>query len=316
MYLRDQCTPNVFGYNFNRVLLLSQCVRFDNLYYGYHIHPFLHDLSLDQSVTMPDATTRADTLIMCVKRLQSYGSRTERLFESSLHIHFAGADYSEGKSPNETLEIFKPFVHAIAQENPTLQSCTLSFVGPNISRQLHQQLRTFRVEKQKKCSLEEEAERTTVSNNVDEADISLRRISVHLYYFVGSYENFIKEVTVVGKESLSALEMRPQLIVSFNAGIWGYDDWIPAIKTILENGQCPWLITSYNKNEAEDDEDVLNTTFPNLYWYWKPQKNPMGAKVPRQTRNDVGSTLWENDCWMCVGASTEAAKSGLITCKK
>ncbi len=51
-------------------------------------------------------------------------------------------------------------------------------------------------------------------------------------------------------------------MLAFNAGIWGYDDWIPTLKYILLDqtsklNNVPFVITSYNKLEAGDDEDVL-----------------------------------------------------------
>nr|CCA20618.1 conserved hypothetical protein [Albugo laibachii Nc14] len=270
---------------------------------------------------MPDSTTRADTLVLCMKRLQWHGSKiqTERLFGSLLLIHFPGADYSEGRSPIETWEIFKPFLDFIAQEYPDLKTCTLNFIGPNISRQLHQQVSTFSVQRQKQCLSEQEVKTTTQSGCIGQDHMSLPDMSVHLHYFAGSYENYMKGEAFVGKESMNVPETSPHLIVSYNAGIWGYDDWIPAIETILQNAQCPWLITSYNENEADDDKDVLIKIFPALHWYWKPEKNLMGANTPRQTRNSSGSTVWENDYWMCVGAtkhrSTGATRSEIISCK-
>ena len=57
------------------------------------------------------------------------------------------------------------------------------------------------------------------------------------------------------------------LVIAFNAGIWGYDSWKPTIKSMIgkaEDKSCSWrigetlfVITAYTKEECEDDADVI-----------------------------------------------------------
>ncbi|KAL3892844.1 MAG: hypothetical protein SGPRY_014728, partial [Prymnesium sp.] len=50
----------------------------------------------------------------------------------------------------------------------------------------------------------------------------------------------------------------PHVAFAFNAGMWGYDSWAESVRAVLRTG-CPFVITSYNEMEAEDDQEVLET---------------------------------------------------------
>ncbi|KAG6614663.1 Integrase catalytic core protein [Phytophthora cinnamomi] len=54
------------------------------------------------------------------------------------------------------------------------------------------------------------------------------------------------------------LYCEPDLVVCFNTGIWGYDEWLPATRLVLNKVCVLLLVTSYNEHEAEDDEDALS----------------------------------------------------------
>lgn len=47
------------------------------------------------------------------------------------------------------------------------------------------------------------------------------------------------------------------LLVCFNAGLWGYTDWIPTLKLIYLLNISQVVITSYTFYEAEDDYDII-----------------------------------------------------------
>ena len=76
------------------------------------------------------------------------------------------------------------------------------------------------------------------------------------------------EILRVGTESAAVIP-KADLCVCFNAGVWGYSDWLPTLQLLLqgkgsavESGRqrdvgCPLVLTSYNAREAEDDLEVL-----------------------------------------------------------
>ena len=51
-----------------------------------------------------------------------------------------------------------------------------------------------------------------------------------------------------------------RLIIAFNAGIWGYDSWLPTLRYVMSNlHYVPFIFTSYNKLEADDSIDTINS---------------------------------------------------------
>lgn len=246
--------------------------------------------------------TRSNTLIECLKRLQeqhpsaipsnnasantaaaavSTASSNDAPLDaraasnSTLTIHLVGADHREGNTGAETCAIFDAFFQSLAEQGrfTTLQ---LVLVGPNIARLLHQS--SF--------------SQSWVSQVADaDADSPKASCQIELSYFVGSFDDYFLD---------KAAYLVPDLAVCFNAGIWGYDEWLPSLRLLLHTVQTPLLVTSYNENEAMDDEDVLDSlAVPQ--WFWRAEKNPHGSLFHRATRNSIGSVLKENDYWMCLG---------------
>ncbi|KAF4041114.1 putative MYND-type domain-containing protein [Phytophthora infestans] len=212
--------------------------------------------------------TRAATLVEWCKRLDdmhkidvTFSTRRE------LIVHLLGADHREGNTGAETFDVFRSFTQYLAKEMH-LTSLKLVLVGPNLSRKLHL---------------------TRFSQEYSEMEKTCQ-VQVDISYFVGGFEAYFED---------KALYCQPDLVVCFNAGIWGYDEWIPAIKLVLNEVRVPLLVTSYNEQEAGDDEDVLDELMP-LRWLWRSEKNPRGACTPRTTNNKDGSILKENDYWMCL----------------
>ena len=98
----------------------------------------------------------------------------------------------------------------------------------------------------------------------------------------------------------------PDLIAAFNAGVWGYDDWIPTLTYISDElaEATPCLITSYNMLEGEDDEDRITaegTKDPDRFpveWMWTAEANPFKGNHSKPSHHQ-GEFLTDNHCWMC-----------------
>ena len=111
----------------------------------------------------------------------------------------------------------------------------------------------------------------------------------------------------------------PDIAVAYNAGLWGYEAWIPSIEASFRN-MCSYkpsylLVTSYTLQESEDDYDILQATFDNLVrgglkgelcWIWDCEKNPnmcpvvIERKSLKQAGIDEDRTYHENHFWQCV----------------
>ncbi|TMW56580.1 hypothetical protein Poli38472_006590 [Pythium oligandrum] len=244
--------------------------------------------------------SRALTLIECVKRLKAddYSESTglssvdakngapsvSNLLtlpvDGTLTIHLVGADHREGNTVAETLGIFDQFFQYLAVDDRCYETLQLVLVGPNIAHKLHN----------------DSHESTHIDTTATlEAKATAAAIQIELSYYVGSFDDYYGETDQY---------VRPDLAVCFNAGIWGYDQWLPTLRLLVHQIQTPLLITSYNENEASDDEDVLDDSVAPPRWFWRAEKNPFGSLTHRSTRNEYGSILRENDFWMCVGPSS------------
>ena len=96
----------------------------------------------------------------------------------------------------------------------------------------------------------------------------------------------------------------PNLVIVYNAGIWGYTDWHPTLRQLYRIGRpVPFVITAYTLPEAEDDteamEEVLSvklTNSNNNRCLWKAEMNPYASRVVRATSSS-DNTYYENGAW-------------------
>ena len=113
------------------------------------------------------------------------------------------------------------------------------------------------------------------------------------------------------------------LVLACNAGIWGYDSWIPTLD-LLFFGKLKgtnFVVTSYTLEESEDDYDTMKDYFDKkvvecgknvkLEWKWDCEKNPHSAtarfaRTTKSTKTDSrGEPLelppyFENNYWQCL----------------
>mmetsp|Transcript_20341 Transcript_20341/g.30787 ORF Transcript_20341/g.30787 Transcript_20341/m.30787 type:complete len:261 (+) Transcript_20341:271-1053(+) len=131
----------------------------------------------------------------------------------------------------------------------------------------------------------------------------------------------VEETYHLSKEVLLYTFGMPNLIVCFNAGVWGYDTWKPTLKYAAMCMKCPTVVTSYTQLEAEDDEDCIAEyleEFNEEYrtsqlqplliidgiveWKWRAEKNAFyGAKRMSRSREALGKVYQENAYWQCFG---------------
>jgi hypothetical protein len=94
----------------------------------------------------------------------------------------------------------------------------------------------------------------------------------------------------------------PDLIIAFNAGIWGYQEWQPTIDYLNHRDTAtPMVITAYTLEECQEDWEVIQQTVTGgsstgAKILWEPKMNPFGSKVIRETKSS-SNEYRENASW-------------------
>lgn len=121
------------------------------------------------------------------------------------------------------------------------------------------------------------------------------------------YHDLLNELEVKSKKDtneqpVQSLEF-PNLVVVFNAGIWGYDSWHPTLKKMFTfQRPIPFVITAYTLYEGEDDlevlEELLETSLDksSRRYLWGPRLNPYASRVERETKSN-SNIYYENGAW-------------------
>ncbi|KAF0711812.1 Aste57867_5070 [Aphanomyces stellatus] len=198
-----------------------------------------------------------------------------------LVLHIVGADFREGNDVAETLRAFDQLITAFhtappptAKGKPTpdhgYDELVLVMIGPNVARKLH--------------GVEERVVFPSSSS-------SSGGKSVRLLYATELWEEYL-----AGPRYLS-----PSAVFCFNAGVWGYDEWLPTFQHMMcEDAALPILVTSYNEFEAVDDADAIDDMEGPWVWRWQQEPNPFASLTPRSSQNTIANrVLHENAYWQC-----------------
>jgi hypothetical protein len=203
-----------------------------------------------------------------------------------LILHVVGVDHVECASPEHTRTMFGPLVRWLgANLQLTPRHLEFHLVGPNIPA----------------TAIMTES---TTSINLMPTTLPQRSClqSAVAFYHRARYHDWWSTRAESGHDA-------PHLIVCFNAGIWGYDEWRPTIQLLGNLPQSvPFIATAYTMQEAEDDwdtiRDVLATTNNEdasnveLRCIWNVEANPFASKLPRPTATAVvGREYRENAAW-------------------
>jgi hypothetical protein len=220
--------------------------------------------------------SRINTIINAIDRSNALISGS---YLQEITIHILGAEVIEGSTakPDELFLLYDNlFLHLITRGYIKFQ---LLMIGPNLGFQ---------------SSFE-----PIINRTVDEK-LSVTIIRVNQLYH---------EYFDINKDSAT---LYPDLIVAFNAGLWGYPTWKLTFAQLSEMVQrtCQpllLLVTSYSALEAEDDYeavlDMLSCQPTNFVWLWEDEANPyVGIEAPRVTGKD-GSEYFDNHSWMCIRIS-------------
>jgi len=118
--------------------------------------------------------------------------------------------------------------------------------------------------------------------------------------------SFIWRIGMYTEELIGDLDT-PDLVVCFNAGLWGYDTWRDTVAYVMSNA-TPLVITSYTWKEADDDEVVMEEVMMRccgrlagdgemVQWMWPAERNPYGSTKKLKSYH-LGEYLRDNSWWM------------------
>ena len=125
----------------------------------------------------------------------------------------------------------------------------------------------------------------------------------------GTYEDILKNDT----DTTNHIGV-PDLAIAFNAGIWGYQEWVTTIRYLIQHQvqSIPFIITAYTFEEAEDDYDTIadivkqcstNVHNKQVQCIWDVEHNPFASNqdhasnLTASTSSHHSSRRRENAAW-------------------
>lgn len=243
-------------------------------------HPFAAFVDENERAkTSSKNLSRSATIAHSLEKLNTL----HKLFSTKQHnlvVDIVGADIQEcGNGEKETLATFSPLVRwifAATKSNPHFTTLTINLVGPMMPKNLDGSVYTIAV------------------SSKQSATICLKTAFYH------------EHICMVGKAEF------PELSIAFNAGLWGYDSWLPTLRALkdgknwCEGRILNFVVTSYTLEEAKDDFEVMDD-FKFEVWF-NVQRNVFASRVLRETAMAVeGRCYYENYAWMGfkVGSAEE-----------
>ncbi|CAM9221201.1 unnamed protein product, partial [Laminaria digitata] len=209
--------------------------------------------------------------------------------------------HREGVTPDQTRSVFEDLFRRLGLDENVLKVDML-FCGPNIAAGLHDTRHSFKhnpspskTERSSDTDHEDGEVAVPVPERQQNTSCNASScpgssgVSVTFRFNTGLYHD------------ISSLFRAPDVLFLFNAGLWGYDDWVPTLEHVLG-----WVavVTSYCEEEADDDMETVERVILQVEWLWKPEVNPHRSLVPRHAACAVeGRVLFENQMWQAIRPS-------------
>lgn len=234
--------------------------------------------NLSRSATLAEIIVRAPTIF-------------QRQDSNKITIHLVGADGVECENISTIQVLFCPFVRWLDAflKRTQLSSLLLKteqvqivLIGPNIPM-------------------------TATTAPIDLLPL-VRKSDSHLKAASASCVTGLYHEYLAGQ--LESPPSHADLVVAFNAGIWGYNDWNPTIEILATKSTATpvtFVVTAYTLEESLDDADAIEQIVLSLSLgddnskknlLWKPQINPFRSRIPRKTATaKEGRIYYENCAW-------------------
>jgi hypothetical protein len=211
--------------------------------------------------------SRNYTILNSLIRLYS-----QRVFPSSLVIHCLGAESNECEDLSTIPEMYSPLLRVL--EAFGVRKISLHFIGPNLfGKQLdHLQIPPA-------------------------DDMSLH---LNLVRYCGLYHDYVSLQQPSPPEAID-------LLICFNAGFWGYSDWIPTLRLLPSLRIKQTVVTSYSFQESEEDYDAVeehcctqSSSHFHIEWNFESELNPFRVVQPMKRLSapvTSSSDYFENQYW-------------------
>jgi hypothetical protein len=222
--------------------------------------------NLSRSATIAEALRRFDAL------------QSQWNVETTLRIHVIGCDHVECSSPERARTLFGPVVRWIGAYAEAPAHICIDLIGPNVPV----------------AAASEWSPLDLLPTNSALSNLKPCLQSATLRCHVGLYEDWLS----------SSIESHPDLVMAFNAGVWGYAEWKSTIATIIQQkAKIPFVVTAYTIQEAEDDEAVIqelvsSSASGSSRCEWEAEPNPFASNKVRETHTAAeGRVYRENAAW-------------------
>ena len=264
--------------------------------------------SIDATARMTRSATLANSIIQYVESRSMETAPLEKNNGSDIFIiHIIGSDHVECASKDSIQQAIGPFVQwwhkasnnlntSIGKILSSFRHLKIEFLGPNVPVEASKQkpILLFPDTNQKKTIFDKQGLQTATVN-----------CQTYLYH------DYLKAIQSNTDEQGKHF---PNFIIAYNAGIWGYDDWTPTLKSMknILPHPTPFVITSYTIQEAEDDAEVVKDLFCELKHFQKgdqqnelqkymlhgPVINSFGSRRRRETITSPDQRpYFENGAW-------------------
>jgi len=194
-----------------------------------------------------------------------------------INIHIIGADEQELPSMNECI-INTMYSRVIEKcyNDFEVDRVNIVFIGPNMNIEYHEKEVNFKI-----FYLNKEI---------------VVNVSAYSSMYHDHFDNDSKALKL----------SNPDIVVLYNAGIWGYESWLATLN-VFRYLKTAILLTSYTIEEGEDDEDTIeeyyrdNHVSSSVYrWGWSAVDNPnkSNQKLLRKSMED--RHYYENSSWSAL----------------
>jgi hypothetical protein len=235
------------------------------------IHPIIPELPLTafRKFTSPkaiQATANLTRSVCIAEALHRYNILQYHVHqEQTIRIHVLGCDHMEigyhniNATSNDTTTneehtgydvsrirtLFGPIVRWVGAYAEAPSHIRIELIGPNIPNHIATTTNTTPVDLLPNIS--------TNANNNNTRKVKECLQSATLRCHSGTYEDILQNDSDSNDIGI------PDLAIAFNAGIWGYNEWVTTIRYLIEHqsSSIPFVVTAYTFEEAEDDYDTI-----------------------------------------------------------
>jgi hypothetical protein len=199
----------------------------------------------------------------------------------SLNIHCLGAEPNECEHLSQIPHMYRQLLTVLRALG--VHSLSIHFVGPNLRGEQYDSL------------------------HLSPPTESASPLELRLFRFCGLYHDYFLDHRPAAVETID-------LLICFNAGLWGYTDWIPTLQLLSSLSITQTVITSYTLQESEEDFDVIEEhcgaggpspalngrlSSPQLRWNFESELNPHRVREPmtRSSAPPSAAQYFDNNYW-------------------